>query len=179
MFAGSLTSLLVALAGNNLKQVVFWSMGSFSGRGWSHVVLMLPFLLIGLAVILSLSRELNAFSLGEEQARYIGVNIKKTKLIILISVSILVGISVAVSGTIGFVGLVIPHITRFITGPDHKKLIPFSAVFGASFLMLTDLLSRTIITPSELPIGVVTSFIGAILFIYIFQRQTNKKVKGI
>ncbi len=179
MLAGSMTNLLVTLAGNSLKQVVFWSMGSFSGRGWSHVLLMLPFFLLGTLALLSLSRELNAFALGEEQARYIGVDTKKTKLFILIIVSVLVGISVAVSGTIGFVGLVIPHITRLLTGPDHKKLLPFSVLFGASFLMLTDLLARTAMSPTELPIGVVTSFIGALLFIYIFYTQTAKKNKGI
>ncbi len=179
MLAGSMTSLLVTLAGNNLKQVVFWSMGSFSGRGWSHVRLMVPFFLIGTFILLGVSRELNAFSLGEEQARYIGVNTKRIKLLILIVVSILVGISVALSGTIGFVGLVIPHITRLLTGPDHKKLLPLSILLGASFLMLTDLLSRTVLSPAELPIGVVTSFIGALLFIYIFYTQTVKKNKGI
>lgn len=179
MLAGSLTSLLISFAGNSLKQVVFWSMGSFSGRGWTHVVMMLPFVVVGMAVLYGLSRELNAFSLGEEQARYIGVDVKKTKLLILVMVSVLVGISVAVSGTIGFVGLVIPHITRLLTGPDHRKLIPLSALFGAAFLMLTDLAARSLFSPAELPIGVVTSFVGAILFIYIFYTQTHKKTKGI
>lgn len=177
MFAGSLTSLLVALAGNNLKQVVFWSMGSFSGRGWSHVMLLLPVFIICSIVLISLSRELNAFSLGEEQARYLGVDTKRIKFLILVVVSVLVGISVAVSGTIGFVGLVIPHITRLLTGPDHRRLTPFSMVIGASFLMLTDLLSRTVLSPAELPIGVVTSFIGALLFIYIFYTQTKARAK--
>lgn len=175
MLAGSITSLLVALSGNNLRQVVFWSMGSFSGKGWSHVVLMLPFFMIGAIPLISLSRELNAFSLGEEQAGFIGVNIKKVKFGILIFVSVLVGISVAVGGTIGFVGLVIPHITRFITGPDHKKLLPFSVVFGSSFLMGADLLSRTALSPAEIPIGVVTSLVGGVLFIYIFYSGINAR----
>ncbi len=177
MFAGSLTSFLVAVSGESLKQVVFWSMGSFSGRGWPHVRLMLPFFIAGSIVLMCLTWELNAFSLGEEQARYIGVNTKKTKLIILIVVSVLVGISVAVSGTIGFVGLVVPHITRLLTGPDYKKLLPLSMFFGASFLMLTDLLSRTVLSPAELPIGVVTSFIGAVLFIYIFYNQSGRNTR--
>ncbi len=175
MLAGSITSLLVALSGSNLRQVVFWSMGSFSGKGWSHVALILPFFIIGAIPLISLSRELNAFSLGEEQAGFIGVSTKKVKFAILILVSILVGISVAVGGTIGFVGLVIPHITRFITGPDHKKLLPFSVVFGASFLMGTDLLSRTVLSPAEIPIGVVTSLVGGILFIYIFYTGINSR----
>ena len=179
MLAGSLTSLLVSFSGNSLKQVVFWSMGSFAGRGWAHVLLMLPFLGVGMVALCCSAKELNAFSLGEEQARYIGVNTKRTKLWILVMVSVLVGISVAVSGTIGFVGLVIPHITRLLTGPDHRKLIPLSALFGATFLMLTDLAARTLFSPAELPIGVVTSFVGAILFIYIFYTQNHKKAKGI
>lgn len=176
MLTGSITSLIVSLSGNNLKQVVFWTMGSFSGRGWSYVALMLPLFLIAAIPLLFLSRELDAFSLGEEQAEYIGVNTKRVKLIILILVSILVGVSVAVSGTIGFVGLVIPHMTRFITGPNHKKLLLVSVLFGAGFLMATDLLSRTVLSPAELPIGVVTSLIGGLLFIYIFYSRT--RVKG-
>ena len=175
MLTGSITSLIVSLSGNNLKQVVFWTMGSFSGRGWSHVVLMLPFFMIAAAALLCLSRELDAFSLGEEQAEYIGVSTKRVKLLILVLVSTLIGVSVAVSGTIGFVGLVIPHITRFITGPGHKKLLPFSVLFGATFLMAADLLSRTVLSPAELPIGVVTSLIGALLFIYIFYSRTRVK----
>ncbi len=175
MLTSSITSLIVSLSGNNLKQVVFWTMGSFSGRGWSYIALMLPFFILGAVPLLLLSRELDAFSLGEEQAEYIGVNTKRIKLLILILVSILVGVSVAVSGTIGFVGLVIPHMTRFITGPNHKKLLPVSALFGAGFLMATDLLSRTILSPAELPIGVVTSLIGALLFIYIFYSRTRAK----
>lgn len=175
MLTGSITSLLVALSGNNLRQVVFWSMGSFSGKGWSHVALMLPFFVIGAIPLVSLSRELNAFSLGEEQAGFIGVSTKKIKFAILIFVSILVGISVSVGGTIGFVGLVIPHITRFITGPDHKKSLPFSVLFGATFLMGTDLLSRTVLSPAEIPIGVVTSLVGGILFIYIFYTGINAR----
>lgn len=175
MLTGSITSLLVALSGNNLRQVVFWSMGSFSGKGWSHVALMLPFFMIGAVPLISLSRELNAFSLGEEQAGFIGVSTRKVKFAILVLVSVLVGISVAVGGTIGFVGLVIPHITRFITGPDHKKLLPFSVLFGASFLMGTDLLARTVLSPAEIPIGVVTSLVGGILFIYIFYTGINAR----
>lgn len=178
MLINSVNSLIVYLSGDSLKQVVFWTMGSFSGRGWTHVLLMLPFFLLSSVVLLGLGRELDAFSLGEEQANYIGVNTKGVKLLILIMVSVLVGVSVSVSGTIGFVGLVIPHITRFITGPSHKKLMPFSVLFGASFLMATDLLARTIMSPVELPIGVVTSLIGALLFIYIFYSRSRVGKRG-
>jgi iron complex transport system permease protein len=179
MLTGSITSLLVSLAGNNLKQVVFWSMGSFSGRGWSHVLLMLPFFIAGTFTLLMLTQELNVFSLGEEQAQYLGVNTKRIKILILVVTSVLVGVSVAVSGTIGFVGLVVPHITRLLTGQDHTRIIPLSVLFGGTFLMITDLLARTVISPAELPVGVITSFIGAVLFIYIFYSQSREKSREI
>ena len=124
------------------------------------------------------SSELNAFALGEDNARYIGVDTKKVKLIVLTMVSILVGVSVSVSGSIAFVGLVIPHITRMIVGPNHRRLMPFSIIAGMIFMILTDLLSRTILSPIELPVGVVTSLIGSIIFIYIFNK-TKKKSRQI
>lgn len=178
MLAGSLTSLLVSLSGDSLKQVVFWSMGSFSGKSWTHVFLMLPFFIAGSGPLLMLARELNAFALGEEQAQYIGVDTKKVKLWILILIALLIGASVSVSGTIGFVGLVIPHITRMVIGPDHGRLLPASLLTGAIFLMLADLLSRTLLSPVEFPIGIVTSFIGSILFIYIFYARARGKRGG-
>lgn len=175
MFAGSVISFIVTMSNERLNSIVFWTMGSFSGRGWEYVWLVLPFFIIGIIGLLRYSRELNAFALGEEKAGYIGVNTKKVKIMILIFVSVLVGISVSVSGTIAFVGLVIPHITRMLVGPNHRHLMPLSVVSGASFLMLTDLISRTVLSPTELPIGVVTSLIGSIIFINIFYAQRQKQ----
>jgi iron complex transport system permease protein len=175
MFAGSLISFIVTMSEEKLKSIVFWTMGSFSGRGYEYVWLVLPFFIIGILGLLRYSRELNAFALGEEKAGYIGVKTKKVKIMILIFVSVLVGVSVSVSGTIAFVGLVIPHITRMLIGPNHKHLMPLSIVSGACFLMLTDLISRTVFSPSELPIGVVTSLIGSVIFINIFYAQRQKQ----
>ena len=121
-------------------------------------------------MILSQARELNAFAIGEENAMHIGINVKRVKLTILIAVSVLIGVCVSIGGTIGFVGLVTPHMVRMIVGPNHKRLLPASLFTGAIFLMLADLVSRIILNPLELPIGVVTSFIGAILFVIIFYR---------
>ncbi len=171
MFAGSITSFLIAFSGEDLKQVVFWTMGSLSGRGWNHAVLLLPFWAFGSVIILLFSRELNAFSMGEEQARYIGVNTAKVKLLLLITVSVLTGVSVAVSGTIGFVGLVVPHVSRMLGGPDHKRLLPLSMILGAVFLMGADLVSRVLLSPVELPIGIVTSFTGSLFFAWLFYRK--------
>jgi len=176
MFSGSIISFLVTMSNDEkLHSIVFWTMGSFSGRGWEHVWLLLPSFIIGIIGLLGYSRELNAFALGEDKALYIGVDTKKVKIWILVLVSILVGASVSVSGTIAFVGLVIPHISRMLVGPNHKHLMPISVVFGASFLMLTDLISRTLLRPSELPIGVVTSLIGSIIFINIFYAQRQRQ----
>ncbi len=177
MFAGSIISFIVSMSGEQMKNIVFWTMGSFSGRGWEYVNLTAPFIAIGIIGLLKYSNELNAFALGEEKAGYIGVETKKVKIMILVLVSILVGVSVSVSGTIAFVGLVIPHITRMLIGSNHKKLMPLSLMTGATFMIITDLVSRTVLRPSELPIGVVTSLIGSVIFIYIFysQRQQNQR----
>jgi len=175
MFAGSIISFIVSISGEQMKSIVFWTMGSFSGRGWEYVGLVSPFIIIGVIGLLRYSSELNAFALGEEKAGYIGVDTKKVKYRILVYVSILVGVSVSVSGTIAFVGLVIPHITRMLVGPNHKELMPLSLVTGSTFMIITDLVSRTILRPSELPIGVVTSLIGSVIFIYIFYSQRRKQ----
>lgn len=174
MLAGSLTSLVVAFSGNKLNNLIFWMMGSLSASKTGNIVWLLPVSLVGILFLYSRTAELNAFSLGEEQAGYIGVNTKAVKVQIMIAVSALIGAAVSVSGIIGFVGLVPPHLVRLFTGSDHKKLLPASALFGAAFMMLADLISRTAVRPLEIPIGVVTSLAGSLLFIYLFNSMRKK-----
>ncbi len=171
MFISSILSLLIAFSGEKLKSITFWTMGSLAGSNFAHALMLFIALLIGGIVLFSHFRELNAFAMGEENARHIGVNVKRVKLTILITVSMLIGVSVSIGGTIGFVGLVIPHMARLIGGPNHKRLLPASMFTGAVFLMLADLCARTILSPIELPIGVVTSLIGAVAFVAIFYRM--------
>lgn len=171
MFANSIISLLVTFAGSRVKNIMFWTLGSLSGSNYTNVLTLLIALVLFGSIILRYARELNAFAIGEDNARHIGVNVKRVKLLVLICVSALIGVCVSIGGTIGFVGLVIPHMTRMITGPNHKRLLPASIFSGASFLMLSDLLSRTLLSPRDLPIGVVTSFVGSITFIFIFYRS--------
>ena len=114
-------------------------------------------------------------AIGEENARNIGVDVKRVKLIIMIVVSALIGVCVSIGGTIGFVGLITPHIARMLVGPNHKRLLPASAFGGATFLMLADLIARVLLNPLELPIGVVTSLIGAVLFIYVFYTSRKRR----
>ena len=146
-------------------------------RGWDYIKIIMPFFLIGSILLLVNVNELNAMSFGEERAQHLGVNVQRRKMIVLVAGSILTGASVAVSGTIGFVGLVIPHLTRLLWGSDHKHLLPLSLLTGSGFLMLTDLFARTIISPTELPIGVITALIGAPVFaaILIGRKRAERR----
>jgi iron complex transport system permease protein len=174
-FLGALISLMIALTGDELRQIIGWLMGSVSMRGWDYIVIIFPFFLVGSLLLLINGRELNAMSFGEEKAQHIGVNVQRRKMLVLIAGSILSGAAVAVSGTIGFVGLVIPHLTRLLWGPDHRHLLPLSLLTGSGFLILADLLARTIIAPTELPIGVITSIIGAPVFAIILMNRRNER----
>ncbi|MDF2947434.1 MAG: ABC-type cobalamin/Fe3+-siderophore transport system, permease component [Bacillales bacterium] len=173
-FIGATISLIIAISGQELRQVISWLLGSVSMRGWESISLALPFIIIGFIIISLYAYELNAFSLGEEHAHNLGVNVTKSKLIILIAASITTGAAVAVSGTIGFVGLIVPHLLRAIYGGNYIKLIPLSFLYGGTFLVIADIISRKIIQPIELPIGVITALIGAPFFaviIYISVRR--------
>ena len=170
MFVSSLMTLIIAFSGERVRSITFWTMGSLSGVGMAHVLLLGAALLRGGAVILCRARELNAFALGEDTARHVGVDVRRVKLTLLVAVSALIGVCVSVGGTIGFVGLVIPHMTRMVVGPNHTRLLPASMLAGAVFLLLADLVSRTLLAPVELPIGVVTSMVGAAAFVFIFDR---------
>lgn len=173
-FLSAFISLMIALTGDELRQIVSWLMGSVSMRGWEYIQIILPFFLIGSFLLLMNGNELNAMSFGEERAQHLGVNVKRRKMLVLTAGSILTGAAVAVSGTIGFVGLVIPHLTRLLWGPDHKHLLPLSMLTGSAFLILADLTARTVISPTELPIGVITSLIGAPVFAAILIRNKRK-----
>ncbi|MEK5330054.1 FecCD family ABC transporter permease [Lysinibacillus sp. FSL W8-0992] len=174
-FLGSLISLMIALSGEELRQVIGWLLGSVSMRGWPYVQMITPFVVIGSVILWTQRRELNVLLYGEERAKHLGVNVKRSKYLILVGGSMLTGAAVAVSGTIGFVGLVVPHMTRMIWGSDHRHLLPLSFLNGATLLIICDLVARTIIIPRELPIGVITAFIGAPVFSYIFYKQRRSK----
>ena len=168
MFTSSAMNLIITFAGEKARSIAFWTMGSLSGTHFSHSGILLFALILCGGVILHYARELNAFAIGEDNARHIGVHVKRVKLLILITVSVMIGICVSVSGTISFVGLVMPHMTRMVVGPNHKRLLGASMFSGAVFLLLADLVARTVLSPIELSIGVVTSLVGAVAFIVIF-----------
>jgi len=170
-FFSALISLGMFLAGENLHQMVFWMMGGFWNSSWNKVITLLPLFIIGIPIVFSYSRELNAFLLGEKVAESMGVDVEKTKKILLLVTSLLVAGSVSVSGVIGFVGLIVPHIIRIIIGDDHRQLLPASFFLGSSVLLWADIFSRTLLHPVELPVGVLTSLMGAPFFIYLLRRK--------
>lgn len=170
MFASSVTSLIISFADDQVRSITFWTMGSLSGTTYAHArILGLALLLCG-GVILRCARELDAFAIGEDNARSIGVNVRRVKIVILVAVSVLIGVCVSIGGTIGFVGLVTPHMARMLVGPGHRRLLPAAMLSGAVFLLLADLIARTLLSPVELSIGVVTSMVGAVVFVAIFYR---------
>ena len=166
--------IIITFAGEKVKSIMFWTLGSLQGSSYQNAALLYIALVICGANLLCRARELNAFAVGEDNARNVGVNVRRVKLTVLICVSVLIGVCVSVSGTIGFVGLVTPHMLRRLTGPNHKRLLPASMFGGAVFQLLADLLARTVLNPRELPIGVVTSFVGSIVFVYIFWRSRQR-----
>jgi len=175
MFVSSIISLCVTFAPDRAKNIMFWTMGSLAASDYTDVLILLVSIVLFGGVLLSLTRELNAFAVGEQNALHVGVDVKKVKLIILICVSAMIGVCVSIGGTIGFVGLVIPHMVRLVIGPNHRKLMPACLFIGGSFLVLADLVARILLRPLELPIGVVTSFIGSVTFIYIFYNTRRQK----
>jgi len=170
MFVSSIVALVVTFAGERVRDITFWLMGSLAGSSYFDAAVLAIMALVCGIILMSHARELNAFAIGEDNARHIGVDVRRVRLTVLIAVAALIGACVSVSGVIGFVGLVTPHMVRMVAGPNHKRLLPATLFGGACFLMLADLAARTLLSPRELPIGVVTSLIGAVLFLLIFFR---------
>ena len=174
MFVSSIMSIVITFAADKVQRITFWTMGSLSGSTYQNAAVLAGALLICGTVILLHAQILNAFAVGEDNARQIGVDVKRAKLVLLIMVSMLIGVCVSIGGTIGFVGLVTPHMARMLVGPNHKRLLPAAMFGGAVFLMLADLIARILLNPLELPIGVVTSFVGAIVFVVIFYQSRKE-----
>ncbi len=170
---GSLTTLVLSLAQDYeiSRQIFFWLMGGLDGRGWAHVQMVFPFVVIGFVPAFFLSRDLNVLLLGEETAMSLGINVEYAKRLLLVFASLLAGAAVAIAGTIGFVGLVVPHMMRLILGPNHRLLLPGATLGGAIFLVWCDLFARMVIPSEELQLGVITAVVGAPLFLHLLLRQ--------
>lgn len=172
-FQSAIVTFLQTIAPDKvLHGLTFWLIGSLSAtESWDNVWSVLPFLIIGFTIAYLYGRDLNILALGEEQAQHLGVEIEKVKRILLIAATLMTAAAVSVSGLIGFVGLIIPHLTRVVIGPDHRILLPTSAIIGAAFLMTSDAVARVIMGSGEAPVGVITAIAGGPFFIYLLRRR--------
>ncbi len=169
------TSFVMLLAQEQAAGVLAWLLGSFALSSWAKIVSILPFILIaGMATMLS-ARALNLLQLGEAQAAQLGLSVETFKVALIAVATLATAAAVSVSGIIGFVGLMVPHAVRLAVGPDHRTLVPLAAVWGALFIILADLFARTVIAPSELPVGVVTALVGGPFFLYLMRRQGDTR----
>lgn len=168
---GALSGYLIFISDDQqLRDLTFWSMGSLGGANWVKIKAISPFILLALAVIPFTAHGLNALVLGDHQARHMGVSVQRLKGVSISAIALAVGASVAVTGGIGFVGLVVPHLMRLVIGPDHRYLLPASALLGAVLLLLADMVARTVVAPASLPIGIVMSAVGGPFFLWLLLR---------
>lgn len=172
----SVIRLMLIFNHDDLARIVAWTMGSFNGANWKPIVLLIIPLILGTFFLVSLAREMNAILLGEENAQNLGVNVELIKKLIILISSFLAACAVSVSGIIGFVGLIVPHLFRLIFGSDHRILLPVSALGGAIFLLICDTLARTILNGIEIPVGIITSVFGGPFFLYLLRRSRNNKL---
>ncbi|MDR0551247.1 MAG: iron ABC transporter permease [Spirochaetaceae bacterium] len=175
LFVNAVITVMMSLRSQELRTLIVWQMGSFAFKGWSHVQMMLVFLLAGLAGLSRFTRELDLLSFGELEAASAGVDTGRVKTYLFLFSTVLAGSSVALCGIVGFVDLVGPHIARRISGSVHSRLLPMSFVAGGSLMVLSDLIARTAISPAELPVGAVTALAGAPFFAYIYFKPSRRK----
>ncbi len=171
----ALTSFIMVFFRESMSSVVFWMMGGLTAASWPYVKMVVPMLLLGIAWPLLSTRELNLMLLGEERAAELGVNVERFKQLILAAGSVLVAAAVSVSGLIGFVGLMTPHMVRLVLGPDHRVLLPASAILGAIVMVFADLAARTVLAPVEIPVGIVTALVGGPFFVWLLVRRNGHR----
>lgn len=171
--AAAATSFLMIVGDEDTRLILFWILGSLSSRRWDHVVMVLPYVVLGILAIRLYARDLNVLLLGEETARHTGVDVEQVKRIVLTAAALLAAAAVSACGIVGFVGLIVPHLIRLLTGPDHRRLIPLSALAGSLLMVLADLLARLLIAPSEMPIGIVTAVLGCPFFLFLISRRRD------
>jgi len=175
-FATALTSFLMLRSSGEMRRALGWLLGGVSLGGWNAVWALIPFLLVGLTTLILNSHALNLLQFGDEQAAQLGLNTRRAKLMIIVAASLVTAAAVSFAGIIGFVGLIVPHITRFWWGADYRRVLPLSILGGAAILLLADVLSRIIIAPQELPLGIVTALAGAPFFVGVLRRA---KIGGL
>lgn len=169
-FTSALTSLILIVSTDQVRRAVVWLLGGFSLGGWGPVLSVLPYLAIGLILLALLGRPLNVLQYGDEQALQLGLNVERVKLLLVAAASLVAAVAVSFSGIIGFVGLVVPHLVRLLWGSDYRRLIPLATLGGGVVLLASDILARTLLSPQEIPVGIITSIVGAPFFLWLLRR---------
>lgn len=173
--AAAITGLVIYMSNDSqMRSIAFWTMGSLAGTAWKELAVMLPFFITSAFLILRRWKSLNAFSLGEREARYLGENTTGLKREMMLATALGVGVAVAFCGIISFVGLVVPHLVRMTLSSNHRRLLPGAALMGANILLMSDLLCRTLAAPAEIPVGIITAIIGVPFFIYLIIRNRSR-----
>jgi len=170
-FATALTSFLMLRASGELRRALAWLLGGATMSGWQPVLALLPYWVVGLGILLTMGHALNVLQFGDEQAQQLGLPVGRVRRLIIVAASLTTAAAVSFAGIIGFVGLIIPHTLRLLTGPDYRRLLPLSLIGGAALLIFADILARILIAPQELPVGVVTALAGAPFFLWILRRS--------
>lgn len=173
LLISALISFMMVLHQDKMDSIIFWTMGSFASVSWNDVLMLLPVALIGMGIVLYHGRDLNLLLAGSETAQSLGVEVEKVRRTLLATTSLMVAFAVSCSGVIGFVGLVVPHITRLMVGYDNRKLLPYAILLGSLFMLICDTAARCLMPPAELPVGSLTALVGAPMFIYLLYK--NKK----
>lgn len=170
----ALISFLMVLRQDKMDSIIFWTMGSFASASWTDVAIVAPVVAVGIGVVLYHCRDLNLLLAGSETAKSLGVEVERVKKVLLLATTLMVAFCVSTCGVIGFVGLVVPHCIRLVSGPDNRRIVPYAIVVGALFLLLCDTMARTLLMPAELPVGSLTALVGAPLFIYLLYKNKKK-----
>lgn len=170
----SIISLIMTFKREEIEKIIMWTMGSVSSANWKSIYVLAPIVFLGTGIICLFLRELNMMLLGDDSAQNLGVEVYKVKTLLIVVSTVIVGAVVSFSGIIGFVGLIIPHIVRLVFGSDNRVVVPFSATLGAIFLIVCDTLARSVVPPTEIPVGIVTSIFGVPFFLYLLMKNKKK-----
>lgn len=170
-FLSAIMSIIMVFNADDIGKIYLWLMGSLANKNWGHIQLAAPFIIIGVIVLFTLAKEMNALVFGDSTAQHLGINMGKLQIILLIATSLTTAGAVGACGSIGFVGLIVPHVVRILAGPDHRILLPLSFLAGGSFLVISDTIARTFLGSQEIPVGVITALFGGPFFIYLLKKK--------
>jgi iron complex transport system permease protein len=173
-FATSLTSFLMLRSSNEVRRALGWLLGGASQSGWTAILAIAPYLIVGLGILVFSGHALNLLQFGDDQAQQLGLNVTRTKRILLTASSLATAAAVAFSGIIGFIGLIVPHLLRLRFGPDYKRLLPLSILGGATALLVSDVIARVVLAPQEIPVGIITALAGAPFFLWVLRTAKNQ-----